>query len=144
MSEMDRVIGQIETTMSHFGESLDEAKAMIRESAEATGNLRVEVAGGLASVQERQAAQETETDRRLGVVDNRFDATNRKIDGVRTDLAAHEKLEAAGDAHGMTARHGRTAAVGAGGAAGVVGGWAILQRAWEWITTLSGPPPGGH
>lgn len=144
MSEMDRVIGQIETTMSHFGDSLDEAKIMIRESSEATGELRVEVAKGLTRVQEKQSAQATETDRRFGVVDERLDKTNRKADGVRTDLADHEKLEAAGEAHGMTASHGRTAAVGAGGAAGLVGVWAILQRAWEWIVTMSQPPTGGH
>ena len=141
MSEMDRVIGQIETTMSHFGDSLDEAKTLIRDSSEATGDLRVAVAQGLTRVEERQAAQETETDRRFGVVDDRLDKTNWKVDGVRKDLAAHEKLEIAGQAHGST--RGQTAVVGGASAAGAVGLWAILQRAWEWIGTMS-QPPGGH
>lgn len=143
MGEMDRVIGQIETTMSHFGASLEEAKVLIRESSEATGNLRVEVAQGLARVQEKQTAQETETGRRFEVVDKRFNSTNHKIDGLRGDFAEHEKLEIAGEAHGRLASPGRTAAAGAGGAAGMVGIWAVLQRAWEWIGTMS-QPPGGH
>ncbi len=105
MSEEDRALefatalGKVETTMGHLGASLDEAKVLIRDSAEATGDLRVEVARGLVMVQERQSAQETETERRFGVVDDRLDGTHRKIDGLRGDFATHEKLEIAGEAH---------------------------------------------
>ena len=143
MGEMDRVIGQIETTMSHFGESLDEAKSLIRESSQATGDLRVEVAKGLTRVQERQTAQETETDRRFGVVDERLDKTNLKVDGVRVDFAAHEKLEVAGEAHMAGGVNGKTAAVGAAGAGSGVGIWLVIQRVIEFFS--AGPPAsGGH
>jgi len=149
MSEADRALefatalGKVETTMGHLGVSLDEAKVLIRDSAEATGDLRVEVARGLAMVQERQAAQETETDRRFEVSDNRFDATNRKIDGIRVDFADHEKLEAAGEAHGLVNRPGRWALLGGGSAAGGVGIWVLIQRIWD-VVVGSGTPPGGH
>jgi len=139
--EIERTLGKIESTMSHFGESLDEAKKMIRGSAEATSALRIEVARGLTQGHERQAAQETETNRRFDVVDDRLDGTHHKIDGVRDDLAAHEKMEIAGSAHGATPS--QTAVVGGASAAGAVGLWAILQRVWEWLGTVS-QPPGGH
>ncbi len=149
MSEEDRALavatalGKVETTMSHFGESLEEAKGLIRESSKATGDLRVAVAQGLTRAEERQTAQETETGRRFEVVDKRFNSTNHKIDGLRTDLSAHEKLELVGEAHMTAGGNGKTAAVGAAGAGGAVGIWLVIQRVIEFFS--AGPPAsGGH
>lgn len=139
----ERLLGKIETTMNHFGASLEEAKEMIKASSEATGELRVEVARGLTRVQEKQAAQETEVNRRFGVVDDRLDKTNLKVDGIRVDLADHERLELAGDAHAAGGGNGKPAAVGVAGAGGAVGIWWIVQKMLELFS--SGPSSsGGH
>ena len=141
--EIERTLGKIESTMDHFGASLEEVKDLVRGSAESTGNLRIEVAEGLARVQAKQSAQETDTDRRFDVVDGRLDGTHRKVDGLRDAFSTHEKLESAGNAHGAGGQPGRVAVVGAGSAAGGVGLWVILQRALEFFVG-SGTPPGGH
>jgi len=140
--EIERTLGRIESTMEHFGASLEEMKELVRGGAESTGDLRLEVTRGIISLQEKHASHETDTARRFRGVDKRFESTNVKLDAVRSDLALHERLEIAGEAHAVGTGSGRTAAVGAAGAGGAVGGWWIIQKLVEFFG--SNPTPGGH
>ena len=126
MSDADqKALGRMESTLDHLGASLEEAKGMIRDSAASNGSLRVEVASGLARVEERQDHLESEVDFRFGVVDKRLDGTHAKLSGLQTQFA-----ERVGDGPGTRSSNGRTAAVGAGGAVGGVGVWQFLERLW--------------
>jgi hypothetical protein len=140
--EIERTLGRIESTMQHFGASLEEVKDLVRGGADSTGDLRLEVTRGIIGLQGKQASHETETARRFRGVDKRFESANGKLDTVRSDLARHERIENSGEAHAVSGRSGRTAAVGAAGAGGAVGGWWILQRLFELFGST--PPPGGH
>jgi hypothetical protein len=140
--EVERTLGRIESTMDHFGASLEEVKGLVRGSAESASDLRIEVTKGVTSLQERHASHESETARRFRVVDKRFDSTNRKLEDSNDAFAAHEKLEVAGDAHGMGGPAGSTVVAGGAAGAGAVGIWAIVQRVIEFFGAT--PPPAGH
>ena len=119
--EIERTLGKIESTMDHFGASLEEVKDLVRGSAESTSDLRIEVTKGLTSLQERQSSHESETARRFRGVDKRFEST---------------------DSHGTVGAPGTTLVAGGAAGAGAVGIWAIVQRVIEFFGST--PPPAGH
>lgn len=140
--EIERTLGKIESTMDHFGASLEEVKDLVRGSTESTADLRIEVTKGITSLREKHSSHEGETARRFQVVDKRFDSTNRKLEDAHEAFAAHEKMEIAGEAHGMGGSPGSTVVAGGAAGAGAVGVWAIVQRVIEFFGST--PPPAGH
>lgn len=140
--EIERTLGKIESTMDHFGASLDEVKDLVRGSAESTADLRIEVTQGITSLREKHSSHESETARRFRGVDKRLDSTNRKLEDNHDAFEAHEKLEIAGEAHGMVGPPGSTVVAGGAAGAGAVGIWAIVQKVIEFFGST--PPPGGH
>lgn len=119
--EIERTLGRIESTMDHFGASLEEVKGLVRGSTESTSDLRIEVTKGITRLQEKQSHHESETARRFRGVDKRFESTA---------------------AHGTGGAPGSTVVAGGAAGAGAVGIWAIVQRVIEFFGST--PPPGGQ
>lgn len=99
-------LGRMESTLSHMGDSIKIIATDVKEERKSTGQFQIEAVKSLERLNTKLEAHEGETDRRLGVVDDRFDGVSEKLGKLMSSRAA----------------------LGAGAGTGAVGVLALLDK----------------